>query len=511
MKQRPGTLERFRAPLVAAVSARAGLTCDGIAGFAPDDAIDIALSRASRKAFHNDAYVDAWLRRARARTSQCSRRIPLFGLDHWRINPATGNIEHDTGRFFTLLGAKVRLRSGLDELEWDQPFIDQAEVGILGILVTRINGILHFCLQAKEEPGNLHGVQLSPTVQATFSNYTRSHGGQQPALVELFLRAHPDDILYARLQAEDGGRFLFKSNRNMIVRCAPGAIPSPSARFIWLTLRQIANLLRQDNVINACARSILAAMLHAGAMERDRLDAMLRSNRLGRQIDPATWPIACAPDKKRGTPTPVVRGLLDWLDAQKAMTHLHVKRVPLASLADWRVSKQGFFVHRDRRFFRIVGLSVTSKNREIGAWSQPIIENTEEGIIGLLVQDIDGCRCVLMQTKAEPGNRPPVQIAPTVQFTPANYLSNDSLPKPFLFDEFIRPTLGRVIHESRQSEEGARFFRECHVHRIIEVPAGTELDLPDNYRWMPLDAVRFFLHLGEHVNSCARSILACML
>lgn len=510
MKSSNGQFDRLRNRLLARAGGPDSACCSRIAGLQPEDGLEVALSRAAQTSLHEDRYVEAWLRRARAAANLRSRPIPLFGLDHWRINPATGNIEHESGRFFTLIGTKVRLRHHFDEQEWDQPFIDQAEVGILGILAARFNDVLHFCLQAKEEPGNLHGVQLSPTVQATFSNYTRSHGGRQPPLVDLFLRARSSDILYARLQTEDGGRFLFKSNRNMIVRCAPDAVPVRSSRFIWLTLRQIALLLQRDNIINACSRSVLSSLLHAGACEPDSLRSAVGRARLGRTLDLSAWPHH-AGTEAGATVDAGVRALLEWLDTQKAVTHLHVKRVPLATLADWRVSRQGFFVHREDRFFRIVGLSVNSKDREIAAWTQPILENRGEGVIGLLVQTIAGRRCVLLQAKAEPGNRPPVQLAPTVQFTPANYLDNMALQKPFLFDEFIRPSLGRVIHESRQPEEGARFFRECNVHRIIEVPAGTELDLPDNYRWMPLDAVSFFLHLGEHVNSCARSILACML
>ena len=487
---------------------RAGPAGMEVSGLRPEDAADIAISRAALTALHTDAFVESWIRRARAASSLRTRRIPLFGLTHWRINPGTGNIEHDAGRFFTLLGAKVRLRHQFDEQEWDQPFIDQAEVGILGILAARIDGLLHVCLQAKEEPGNLHGVQLSPTVQATYSNYTQSHGGRVPALVERFLTARPADTIYARLQTEDGGRFLFKSNRNMIVRCEADAVPAPSSRFIWLTLRQIALLLRQDNVVNACTRSVLSPLLNAFRNDRAAAQTVARGQQLRKAIDLSLWPDAVTSAGERGRE---VRALLDWFDAQKAIHHLHVKRIPLASLADWQVSRKGHFVHRDERYFRIIGIEVSSRDREIEAWSQPILENPDEGIIGMLVRERAGRREVLMQAKAEPGNRPPVQLAPTVQFTPANYFGNESLEKPFLFEEFIRPTLGRVLHESRQSEEGARFYRECHVHRIIELPSDQELDLPDHYRWISLDAVSFLLHLGEHVNSCARSILACML
>ena len=39
-----------------------------------------------------------------------------------------------------------------------------------------------YLLQSKIEPGNINGVQLSPTVQATKSNYLRKHGGKNTVL-----------------------------------------------------------------------------------------------------------------------------------------------------------------------------------------------------------------------------------------------------------------------------------------------------------------------------------------
>ncbi|HEY6009055.1 MAG TPA: NDP-hexose 2,3-dehydratase family protein [Geobacteraceae bacterium] len=230
-------------------------------GFDARTRADICISRTVRFARHDDAAVDAWIADRRGRPGLDVRVIPLDRVKRWHIDAATGNIAHETGRFFTLTGLRVRHRREGEELEWDQPIIDQPEVGILGILAKRLDGVLHFCLQAKEEPGNIGGVQLSPTVQATYSNYSRAHGGALPSFVELFLAPPRENILYARLQTEDGGRFLYKSNRNMIVRLDDAAAEDLPSEFIWLTLRQIARCLRQDNLVNACTRSVLSALL----------------------------------------------------------------------------------------------------------------------------------------------------------------------------------------------------------------------------------------------------------
>jgi oxidase EvaA len=253
-------VEALRARLAEHLAQR----CQGKAvpafGFGPDMLVDLAVSRMTTRAEYDDAYVERWIAERRSRSRLRTEEVPLLALDRWTIDRETGNILHESGRFFTISGVKARHRTRTGELEWDQPIIDQPEIGILGIAAKKFGGVLHFCLQAKEEPGTIHGVQLSPTVQATYSNYTQAHGGSLPPLVGLFLDPPRERVLFAKLQTEDGGRFLFKSNRNMIVLVDSEMGDLPDG-FLWLTLRQIGLLLRRDNLVNACARSVLACLL----------------------------------------------------------------------------------------------------------------------------------------------------------------------------------------------------------------------------------------------------------
>ena len=84
------------------------------------------------------------------------------------------------------------------------------------------------------EPGNVNIIQLSPTVQATKSNYTKVHNGKQPEYLEYFTTSSKSRILIDQLQTEQGARFLKKRNRNMIVEVFGEITLSPD--FIWLTL-----------------------------------------------------------------------------------------------------------------------------------------------------------------------------------------------------------------------------------------------------------------------------------
>ena len=205
-----------------------------------------------------------------------------------------------------------------------------------------------------------------------------------------------------------------------------------------------------------------------------------------------------------------IAGIIQWLDDMKTRNHMFQARTGLRTLADWSMDQNGHLAHRQGKFFKIIGLRVTSGSREVGAWTQPILDNVATGIIGLLVQGTGGAERYLMQAKAEVGNRNIVQIAPTVQFTQENYAGDDRLAKPFLFDEFSRPSRFKLLQESRQSEEGARFFQEQHIHRVLLMPDDLPLDIPPEFHWLSRREIGFFLHCGEQVNSCARSILATL-
>ncbi len=133
-------------------------------------------------------------------------------MTSWFFEPETDNLVHQSGRFFRIEGIAVRTNFGPTP-RWMQPIINRPEIGILGFLTQRIGGVLHFLTQAKMEPGNVNLVQLSPTVQATHSNYTRVHEGLRPSFLDYFLERGAARVHVDRLQSEQGTRFLRKRNR----------------------------------------------------------------------------------------------------------------------------------------------------------------------------------------------------------------------------------------------------------------------------------------------------------
>lgn len=148
---------------------------------------------------------------------------------------------------------------GREVSSWTQPMVKQEECGILGILCKKINGVMHYLLYAKYEPGTIASLQLSPTLEATESNLRRTHGGAKPLFAEYFENGGNGKVLVSVVEVEDPGRFYHKTNRCMIVEIDEKENIEIPEYFIWLTLPQIKKLLKIDNVINALARCVLGS------------------------------------------------------------------------------------------------------------------------------------------------------------------------------------------------------------------------------------------------------------
>ena len=207
--------------------------------------------------YHSLEDIWSWLDGLRKNNRNFVRRIPLDELEQWRVEKSSGNLRHVSGRFFSIEGVEYRF-NGKDFLT---PIINQPEVGILGLAVKKVEGIYYCLMQAKAEPGNVDGTQISPTVQATKSNYTQVHGGKLPAFVDLFLRrGKRGKVLYEGLQSEEGARFWKKNNCNIVLEVKEGELREVPEGFRWLTLYQLKRLLLKNNVVNVEARSVLACL-----------------------------------------------------------------------------------------------------------------------------------------------------------------------------------------------------------------------------------------------------------
>lgn len=421
------------------------------------------------------------------------RQVPLAALVSWRFASESGNLIHESGRFFSVEG--LRVTTTYPEISvYHQPIINQPEIGILGILAKRFDGILYFLLQAKMEPGNINLVQLSPTVQATRSNYTRVHGGSRVRYLEHFVDRARGRVLVDQLQSEQGSFFLRKRNRNMIVETTE-EVPVHDD-FCWLTLGQLKRMLREDNLVNMDTRTVLSAIPLAAS--EDEVSA------LGSRPASSFEDLLLRSSLRRERGLHKNDEIMSWLTELKATAEIRVESVPLSGLSGW--TKDEMSVHRnDRRYFEVIGIAVEADNREVRGWSQPIVRPVSIGTTGFLVQRIDGVLHFLVHARMEPGIFDMFEMAPTVQHIPGS-----DLPDAPLLDYFSAPAPEQVRYEAIQSEEGGRFFHYQNRNIVVQVPEGEEIPIPRGYIWMTLGQIHEFLRYNNYFNIEARGLIACL-
>ena len=179
--------------------------------------------------------------------------VPLGSLNKWKIE--NDKISHDSGKFFEILG----LRIGSDPSRevstgWDQPIVKEYNFdgGILGLLRTYIDDLPHYLVQAQFEPGNYGPIQISPTLQATFSNINQEHGGRKPHYHQFFsdFEKNTSDYKFNAWLSEDGGKFYKKRNRGLVKQVKSENIQIIDDNFKWVSLRQIKKMLELNSLIN---------------------------------------------------------------------------------------------------------------------------------------------------------------------------------------------------------------------------------------------------------------------
>lgn len=419
------------------------------------------------------------------------RQVPFQKLDSWGFEPETGNLQHTSGRFFAVEGLQVRDGTS----PWSQPVIHQPEIGILGILVKEINGVLHCLMQAKMEPGNVNLLQLSPTVQATRSNYTQVHQGTSTRYLEYFVGPRRGQVLVDVLQSEQGAWFWRKRNRNIVVLVTED-VPVHED-YHWLSLDQVRSLFQVDNMVNMDARTVLSCMPF---MLPDRADAESQ--------DPFRRALARSyhhlSSEGSGGPLHEMGDVLSWFIEAKTGCDWTSRLVPLKNVTGWTSTDEEI---TDGRHFRIMAVEVESGTREVRSWGQPLLQPHSRGRAAFLVRPIDGVLHLLVQARPEPGLLDQVEMAPTVQLLPGADEA-ESL-EPFVRDALASDSL-TVRYDQVLSEEGGRFHQALTRYQLLEVGGDVPVEAPPNYRWLTVGQVLDLLRHGHYLNIEARSLIACL-
>tara|TARA_S200000501_G_C20767702_1_gene719067 strand:+ start:218 stop:925 length:708 start_codon:yes stop_codon:yes gene_type:complete len=211
---------------------------------------------------HSIIEIKKWYKNIIKKSKIKIKSIPLKECTNWKFN-SKGQMVHNSGSFYKVEGLRV-INGYRREINkgWDQPMFTEPgyDGGILGLLKKNINHTPHYLVNAKFEPGNYKFIQLSPTVQATFSNIKRSHGGRNVKFLEYFSKAkkYKCKIIFKQWVSEEGGRLKNKRNLGILVEHTDKRKIIISSDYKWLTLKQIKELILENAMVNPHLRTLVS-------------------------------------------------------------------------------------------------------------------------------------------------------------------------------------------------------------------------------------------------------------
>ena len=415
-------------------------------------------------------------------------KIPFKDLDLWSFN--NGELGHKTGKFFKIQGLNVKTNYG-EIYEWNQPIINQDEVGYLGFIMKKVDGIFKFLAQAKVEPGNINNVQLSPTIQATKSNYSQVHKGRTPHFLKYFQNVKHRNILVDQLHSEQGSRFLMKRNRNIIIYVEEDL--ELYDNFKWVSLGQFNKLLQLDNMVNMDARTVLSCIQYRGEYAS--------KNKTFTKFDESKIFINSFINRNsRNT----IEDVLFFLTKQKFTYNLRTLRKSLNDIEGWSITDNEI-IHSTKKYFKVIAVDVKIEGREVSSWTQPMIEPAQNGLCVFICKYINNVLHFAIQAKVECGSFDILELAPSIQtlICDNKIYSEEDLP----FISFVREKKGEIIHDSLQSEEGGRFYKEQNRNMII-LANDTSEKLPEKFIWMTLCQLNYFIKFSNILNIQARNLIS---
>ncbi|MCR4558612.1 MAG: NDP-hexose 2,3-dehydratase family protein [Bacteroidales bacterium] len=441
--------------------------------------------------FNSTDEIRKWIKQRNKEVKVSVVQIPFSEMKKWHCN-TDGSLHHDSGKFFSIVGIDVKTDYGNNN-HWRQPIINQAEVGYLGILTKVIDGVLYCLMQAKIEPGNVNCVQISPTLQATKSNYSRVHSGKSPDYLEYFVNVKPENIILDQLQSEQGARFLRKRNRNIIIKVDEDVPLLPDFR--WMTLGQIKELIHEDNMVNMDTRTVLSGLKISDYVTP--LDGLNGMSELGRGL------ILSSSTNHNYT---AIRGHLSWLTSLKSKYDLIVTPCAINDMPGWKKTDTEI-VREDGKYFKIIGVNVSISNREVSEWCQPLVQPMQQGICAFIIKKIDGVYHFLIQAKLECGNFDVMELAPTVQCLTDKV---SVIEAPDFYNYVVNARKEQILFDTLQSEEGGRFYHEQNRNLIVMADDNFPLELPPRYTWMTLRQIYEFLRFNNYLNIQARSLISAL-
>ena len=394
--------------------------------------------------------------------------VNLSKINNWNINK--NEIFHKSKKFFKIVGLKIN--TNFHKRNWDQPIIVQNEVGILGLIKDIKKK--KYLLQAKVEPGNKNKLQLSPTVQATESNYRQIHGGKKVPYLKIFLKVKKKYIFN---QSEQGYRYLNKFNSNILIYTKKKI--KLTQGFIWVSLKQLSKLIKVKNLLNMDTISVISCNINL-----NKVDHPINTNKF----------------------------ISNWFLIKNKFFFLKSKIVPLNKLKDWKYTNQ-IISHKAKKHFSVIGVNVETNKREVTSWCQPILKGKKLAIAGFILKEFNNTTHYLCRYIVKPGLKDSVLTCTANTSDIKNYKKNSNLSnfqKKIFNDYFLNSSLKKFkLFDNIMSDEGGRFYH-CEIRNLVLLlNVNFSLKLPSDYIWISQNQMINFIK-KKKIDIEARLLFGCL-
>lgn len=432
-----------------------------------------------------------WIDKKNKEVHVSIERVSLSEMRDWYYDDFSGRIVNHSHSFFDISGIKRYTKAGIID---EQPIIVQNEIGYLGIIGKVIDGVMYFLMQAKIEPGNINKIQISPTIQATKSNFMCVHGGKCPKYIEYFSKRGNYEIIVDQIQSEQSSRFYGKRNRNMMIIIDDDIKVEDS--HMWMTLGQVKQLMEYDNLVNMDTRSVISciplALRDFTYKELIYLETLFSSKELFNSL-------------MLGKAGIEINKIYQYMNEIKMLDEYRVQLMKLHLLKNWYYNENGYV--SDNSDFNIIFCNIEIEGREVSKWQQPLLEAKTVLILGLIYSIFDDKINFLVHSISEIGCFDKIEIGPTVQCTIDNDIYGDRVQELFFYK--YKKKEG-IVFSGLFSEEGGRFYHEENRNILMQIDQNEMNELPPGYFWADYQTLNILIQFNNCLNIQLRNLLSIL-
>jgi oxidase EvaA len=283
---------------------------------------------------------------------------------------------------------------------------------------------------------------LSPTVQATKSNYTQVHGGKATNYINFFLKKKFKILSKFKL-AEQGTRYLTKKNYNCLIDSGNYKIKIKD-NYKWIKKNELVQLSKRNNFLNMDTLSIISCSIKKIIEKKTIL---------------------------------TFSEIIDKYSRFNKKNFIERKIISFKDLKKWTIHKYRIFDNQFK-YFSIIGLKIITNCREISSWCQPIIKDHFKTFNGILICEKFGTMHYLLEVTLEPGFTK-ARFTSTVLIKNFNKIKKNNNERYF---HFFKKRKGIVLNK-KSSDEGGRFYKN-EVHNVICLIKDYNIINKKNYLWI---------------------------